>query len=336
MFRPIDMHCDTLMLGILQEKKGGPQADLMKMSGMVDFERMIRGNYMAQFFAVWMLPPGHEKWFGCSFEDEEYINAGTKIFNQSVAAHQDIVGAAKNADEIRRNFLNGKISAVLTMEDGRAVDGKLENIKKFYDAGYRALSIIWNNENCFAYPNAWDAEAHKLGLKPFGKEAIQYMQELGMLVDVSHLNKGGFFDCVDILKKPIVATHSNARALCNHKRNLTDEQLVALAKNGGITGINFGPEFSNSETQTAESNDHDIHQTAAQLARHARYIADKAGIATVALGTDFDGISGDLEIGSCDKMYILENALRKEGFTEADLDAISYRNALRVMDEAMK
>jgi membrane dipeptidase len=332
----IDMHCDTLMLGIMQQFKGGPEPDLMKMPGMVDFERLIKGEAMAQFFAVFLLPEGAGKRFGIEIDDMDYINRGTEIFNKSVAAHSDIVAKATNADEIRRNWLNGKLSAVLTMEDGRAVQGKLENLKKFYDDGYRALSIIWNNENCFAYPNAWDEETMMKGLKPFGKEAVQYMQELGMLVDTSHLNFGGFDDLCDILKKPFVATHSNAWELCHHKRNLTDDRLKKLAAKGGVTGLNFGPEFLNTKTQTAESMDHDKDSTAFMIAEHARHIADVAGVDTVALGTDFDGIGGNLEVGSPDKMWKLEKELKRHGFTEAEIDKSGYRNVLRVMDEACK
>ncbi len=332
----IDMHCDTLMLGIIQQMKGGPQADLMKMPGMVDFERLIKGEAMAQCFAVFLLPEGSGKRFGFEIDDMDYINMGTEIFNRSVEAHKDIVAKATNADEIRRNWLNGKLSAVLTMEDGRAVQGKLENLKKFYDDGYRALSIIWNHENCFAYPNAWDEEGMMKGLKPFGKEAVQYMQELGMLVDTSHLNFGGFDDLCDILEKPFVATHSNAWELCHHKRNLTDDRLKKLAAKGGCTGLNFGPEFLNAKTQTAESMDHDKDSTAFMIAEHARHIADVAGVDTVALGTDFDGIGGNLEVGSPDKMWILEREFKRHGFTEAEIDKIGYRNVLRVMDEACK
>ncbi|MBR0131036.1 MAG: membrane dipeptidase [Firmicutes bacterium] len=336
MIHAIDMHCDTIMKGIFSELTGEGPADLMKMPGMVDFERLIRGNAMAQFFAVFLPSPEGWKRRGLELDDWTYIEKGTEIFNRSVAAHSDIVAPARNANDIRRNWLNGKLSAVLTMEDGRAVQGKLENLKKLYDDGYRALSIIWNNENCFAYPNAW-AEADMMkGLKPFGKEAVQYMQELGILVDTYHLNFGGFDDLCDILTKPFVATHSNAMALSPHKRNLDDSRLKKLAAKGGCTGLNFGPEFLNEDTYGPDKTTADHNSTAARLAQHARHSVDVAGVDTVAIGTDFDGIGGNLEIPSCDKMYILEAALKKEGFTEAEIDKIGYRNVLRVMDEAVK
>ncbi len=336
MFHAIDMHCDTVMQGIFSELAGEGPADLYRMPGMVDFERLIRGNAMAQFFAVFLPSPRSWERRGMApVGDWTYIEKGTEIFRRSVSAHADIVASALNAKDIRRNWLNGKLSAVLTMEDGRAVDGKLENLKKLYDDGYRALSIIWNNENCFAYPNAWDEADMMKGLKPFGKEAVQYMEELGILVDCSHLNFGGFDDLCDILKKPFVATHSNAMALSPHKRNLDDPRLRKLAAKGGCTGLNFGPEFLNADTPGPDKKTADKVSRASRIAEHARHIADVAGVDTVAIGTDFDGIHGDLEISSCDKMYILENELKKQGFTEADIDKISYRNVLRVLDEAV-
>ena len=174
------------------------------------------------------------------------------------------------------------------------------------------------------------------GLKPFVKEAVQYMEELGILVVTSHLNFGGFDDLCEIMKKPFVATHSNAMALCPHKRNLDDSRLKKLAAKGGCTGLNFGPEFLNKDTQSAEKNDFCRDTTAYLIAEHARHIADVAGVDTVALGTDFDGIGGNLEVGSPDQMWILERELKRHGFTESEIDKIAYRNVLRVMDEAVK
>ncbi len=335
MIHGIDMHCDTLNKSVMAMVKGDPDPDMFRMDGMVDFDRLIKGEAMCQFFAVFMLPPGASKFFGGDFklDDQDHIRMGSEILKKNVARNAEKMAMAYSADDIRRNFLNGKVSAMLTIEDSRAVDNDLSNIDKFYDLGYRVMGVIWNNENCLAYPNAWDDETMMKGLKPFGKEALQYMQEKGILVDTSHLNFGGFDDMCDILKKPFVATHSNARALCNHKRNLDDSRLRKLAAKGGCTGLNFGPEFLNAKTQTDESMDHDKDTTAFIIAEHARHIADVAGIDTVALGTDFDGIRGNLEVGSPDQMWKLERELKRHGFTEADIDKIAYRNVLRVLDE---
>lgn len=227
------------------------------------------------------------------------------------------------------NFADGKLSAVFTIEDGRAVQGKMENIKRFYDMGVRAMTLTWNFENCFGAPNSKDPAIMNKGLTDFGKEAIVYMQELGMLVDVSHLSDGGFYDVANICKKPFVATHSNARALCPHQRNLKDDMIRLLGNAGGVTGLNFGPEFLNEDITCKDS-------TAKLMAKHARHIANLGGVDCVAVGSDFDGIEGNLEISSPAKMELLADALKAEGFTAAEVDKIANGNVLRVMDEATK
>ena len=241
--------------------------------------------------------------------DEEYIKTLASFLFQNVKKHQDLICMAYNGEDVERNLSAGKMSAVLTMEEGRAVDGKLENLKRFYDIGFRALSLT--------------------GLTPFGREAVSYMQELGMLVDVSHLSEGGFYDVADICKKPFAATHSNCTALCPHPRNLTDDQIRVLGNAGGVTGINFAPEFLNEDMTSKTS-------TAARMAMHARHIADVGGVECVGIGSDLDGIFGNLEISDCSKMQLLADALEKEGFTGSEIEKIFYRNVLRVMKDSMK
>lgn len=327
----IDMHCDTLMAAHTLNLSDMSKANIYQLpSCSVDLERLHQGGMMAQFFAIFLLPPGAEKYLKLSapIPDEEYIANCVQILRQSVDAHRDIVAMAGSAGEIRENWKQGKVSAVLTMEDGRAVDGKLENIKRFFDMGVRAMSLTWNAPNCFGYPNSSDPAAMAKGLTDFGKEAVAYMQELGMLVDVSHLSDGGFYDVAQICQKPFVATHSNSRALSPHQRNLTDDMLRVLGDKGGVAGINFGPEFLNADITAKRS-------TAALIAAHARHMADVGGIDCVALGTDFDGIQGDLEVDSPLKMTILEGALKAEGFTSREIDKIAHENVLRVLEAAM-
>lgn len=126
-----------------------------------------------------------------------------------------------------------------------------------------------------------------------------------------------------------MATHSNARALCPHQRNLTDDMIKILGNAGGATGINFGPEFLNEDITCKDS-------TAALMAKHARHIADVGGIDCVGIGSDFDGIMGNLEISDCSKLAVLESALAKEGFSGDEIEKIFYKNVLRVMEDAMK
>ena len=131
----------------------------------------------------------------------------------------------QNSTDIRQNDKDGKISAILTLEDARAINHSLENIERFYKQGFKIIGLLWNQENCLGFPNNTDPKINQKGLKPFGIEAIQYMEELGMLVDVSHLNDGGIADVLTYAKKPVLATHSNARSIANHPRNLIDEHI---------------------------------------------------------------------------------------------------------------
>ncbi|MBR0441866.1 MAG: dipeptidase [Firmicutes bacterium] len=322
----IDMHCDTLMKAYFDHHE-----DLFERPGQVDFKRMKEAGAMAQFFAIYMPSPESLPEMGLSgeFTDDGYIEGCSRIFETSLKAHPDVAAKACTAADIRANWSKGLTSAVLTMEDGRAVGGKFDNIKAYYDLGVRALSLTWNFENCFGFPNSDDLVDMMKGLKPFGKEAIQYMQELGMLVDVSHLSDGGFYDVASICTKPFVATHSNARSLSPHRRNLKDDQLRLLAKAGGVTGLNVCPAFLNADIK-------DKNSRISEMAKHVRYIADLAGTDTIAMGSDFDGTTGIFEMEDCTQLYKLADALKKQGFTEAELDKFFSGNVLRVMDEAVK
>ncbi|MEZ3436360.1 MAG: dipeptidase [Lachnospiraceae bacterium] len=324
----IDTHCDSLMIALM---RGGENPDLYDASCVsVDFKRMKEGGQMAQFFAIFLPPQEAYKMMGVpEIPEEDYIAACRGILMANLEKHSDKISLARNAAELRANEDAGKLSAVLSMEDGRAVWGKLKNLKQFYDMGVRALSLTWNAKNCFGSPNSREPGIMNEGLTDFGKEAVEYMQELGMLVDVSHLSDGGFKDVADICKKPFIATHSNCRALCPHPRNLTDDMLRTLGNAGGVTGINFGPEFLNEDIECKDS-------TAALMAKHARHMADTGGIDCVGIGSDFDGIQGNLEISDCSKVYLLEDALKKEGFSGGEIEKIFWKNTFRVIEDAMK
>lgn len=325
----IDMHCDTLMAAYF---KKGKEADIYEFpEAMVDLKRMKQGEVTAQFFAVFIPPQDvYREWYGVRpVSDEEYIKACVGIYEQSVSAHPELIAKAVCAEDIIKNEKDGKISAVLTMEDGVAVQGEMDNLERFWQMGVRALSLTWNFENCFGAPNSRDPEIMQKGLTDFGKEAVGYMQELGMLVDVSHLSDGGFRDVAEICKKPFAATHSNCRALCPHPRNLTDDMIRILGESGGVSGLNFAPEFLNEDISCRDS-------TAFLLAKHARHMADLGGVDCVAIGSDFDGIGGNLEISDCSKFVLLEEALRKEGFLGSEIEKIFNKNVMRVIKESMK
>ena len=325
--RFIDMHCDSLGVALAANPQN---ADLFQTAvTRVDFARMRQAGQTAQFFAVFLPPAEVFAQMGMApIPDDTYIQLLHDCLLRNVQAHADCIAMAYSAADLCQNERNGKLSAFLTMEDGRAADGKLENIRRFYDLGFRAIALTWNQPNCFGAPNSADPAVMQAGLTPFGREAVRYMQELGILVDVSHLSDGGFADVARLCKKPFIASHSDCRALCPHPRNLTDEQLRILGQAGGVAGLNYGPEFLDDTPGHKKS-------TAALIARHARHMANVGGLECVGLGSDFDGIQGDIEISDCTKVELLADALKREGFSEDEVDKIFRENALRVIRDAM-
>ena len=322
----IDLHCDTLMQAFLAGQK-----DIVHLeSAMVDLERLQKGCCMAQFFAIFMPPVAYRAKLGDALPDDEtYISSLTGILKRTIQLHSDVIALAASRKELEENQQADRISAILTLEDGRAVAGDLSNLERFYQMGIRLISLTWNDANCFGAPNSLDPAVMNQGLTPFGKEAVSRMNELGILVDVSHLSDGGFWDVVQLTKEPFVASHSNCRSLSPHSRNLTDEMIRAVADSGGVVGINFGPEFLAADLQNRES-------TVDLLVAHAKHLASTGGIGCVALGTDFDGITGTFETGEPEKLQVLFYELLKAGFSEAEVEQIAFKNALRVITDILK
>ncbi|MBQ3587648.1 MAG: dipeptidase [Oscillospiraceae bacterium] len=320
----IDMHCDTLMPFAMNK-----DYSLYSNDKQVDFLKMKKGDALAQFFAVFFpkMDRFHEN--GIEMTDDLYFRLLTDGFYSELEKHSDIIALARNAAEIEKNNKDGKMSAVLTIEDGRFINDDMDKIKMVYDKGVRAISLTWNFENCFGWPNSLDKEIMGKGLKPFGIEAIQYMNDLGIIVDVSHLSDGGFYDVAKYSKKPFVATHSNARSVSPHQRNLTDDMIRILGETGSVTGLNFCPEFMDADI-TAK------HTPISNIVKNAKHIVNVGGIDCLGLGTDFDGIGGTQEIADSSMLPLLWDALKKEGFHESEIEKISHGNVLRVIRESMK
>lgn len=322
--KTIDMHCDTLMRAYFRDKDDlftCPEFDL-------DISRMIKSGMMAQFFAIFVPSAKEYAHYEKEYKgDDEYIDKCASIFNHTVQKHADVVAKATSAKEILDNYASHKVSAILTMEDGVAVQGDMNKLDYFHSLGVRALSLTWNYENCFGYPNSKDPEIMQKGLKDFGKEAVKHMQEIGMLVDVSHLSDGGFYDVYKLSKVPFIATHSNARALCNHSRNMTDDMILKLHEKGGVMGINICPDFLD---DTPGNKDSKISRLC-DMIEHEKEIA---GIEVCAIGTDIDGTHGNFEMkGPCDSNKLFDELIRR-GFSTSDIEKIAYKNIIRVMNEA--
>ena len=322
----IDLHCDTLSQALIRGKKSIYELQ----DTMLDIKRLQHGGALAQFFAIFMPPAGAEKMIGHPLpEDDEYIRLLCEILENSILEHPEAIAKAGNTEDLLENKNAGKISAFLTLEDGRSVEGNMEKLERYEELGIRLISLTWNAPNCIGFQNSRDSQLMRKGLTSFGKEMVERMGELGMIVDVSHLSDGGFADVSDICRGPFVASHSNCRALCPHPRNLTDEMIHIVGEHGGVAGLNFGPEFLNSDIGKKESR-------MAEMTAHLRHMIKCGGEDCVAIGTDFDGIKGEFEIGSSAEMPMLFEHLVKEGFTKTQIEKLAFRNAERVIREVMK
>lgn len=322
----IDMHCDTLSVALAQKKD-----TIYELSGaMLDVKRLKAAGNRAQFFAMFLPQEISPSWFGL----KELLDGNTlmekmyEAYCNTMAEHGDEIAPVRNWEDYRTNVGKGKISAFLTMENGYLIDNQLENVKRFFDMGVRLITLTWNHENCLGMCHSANPTLMQQGLTPFGKEVISYMNELGMLVDVSHLSDGGFYDVADCSKKPFVASHSNCRSLCSATRNLTDGMIRVLAKKGGVAGLNFAPAFVNPDVR-------DSYTTVERLCAHVDHLFQVGGEDCVGIGTDFDGIEGSFEIDECSKMPFLFYALQKRGYSGRMLEKFMFRNVERVLSDVL-
>jgi membrane dipeptidase len=220
--------------------------------------------------------------------------------------------------------------AVLHLEGAEAIDQGLEALELWHEAGLRSLGPVWSRPNAFGHgvpfvsPSSPDIGP---GLSSDGKALVRRCGELGILIDLSHMNEAGFWDVAALDAGPLVATHAAAHALCPTSRNLTDAQLEAIASSGGLVGIVFSSSFLRPDFA-------DVADTPLELiADHARYVADKIGVAHVALGSDFDGTTIPRAVGDAAGIPRVIAALARVGFDEQELEAIAWRNWRRVLAE---
>lgn len=318
-----DMHCDTIGGLWMAEKKGQPKS--LRANDMhLDLMKMQKGDYLLQNFALFVFLNDQE-------DPLETVLEMVDVYDRHLKANEDILAPVYCFDDIGKNAAEGKISSMLTVEEGAVLKGNPYVLRVLYKLGVRMLTLTWNFENEIGYPNTivkredYDP-TKRYGLKEQGIEIVREMNRLGMIVDVSHLGDDGFRDVVKYSDKPFVASHSNARSLCGHTRNLTDEMIKALADHGGVTGINFCGDFLNENGQSRVED----------MVRHIRHIVDVGGIHCVGLGTDYDGIGGELELKDGSYMQLLARELERQGFKTSEIEAIFHRNVLDLYREVLK
>ncbi len=322
----IDMHCDTLEHALIHGKNTIKDLE----HTMVDLTRLKKSGARAQFFAMFLPQRDCPDWFGHDVMPslDSLMLEMYEVYQNTLKECSDSVAAARSYEEYCQNKLDGKISAFLTIENGYTVQGKMENIQKYYDMGVRLMTLTWNDPNCFGMNHSNDPAKMSQGLTAFGKEAISVMNELGMVIDVSHLSDGGFYDVASLSKKPFVASHSNCRALSPATRNLTDDMIRTLAQKGGVAGINLEPSFVNADVNDKLSR-------ISSLCDHIEHLRQLGGEDCVGIGSDFDGIDGEFEIKDCTYMHLLFEELERRKYSQSFIEKIAYKNVERIIKESM-
>ena len=328
----VDMHCDTIS-AIYKKQKQGMSCELRENDLHIDLTKMKQAGYMAQNFAIWL----HMQ------KDNNLLENGLEmidLFYREIEKNSDLISLALNYEDIIKNDANGKISALLTLEEGAMTKGNLSFLRTLYRLGVRMMTLTWNYENELASPNsnhtinnspdptipftAW-------GLTNYGIDTIQEMEHLGMILDVSHLSDAGFWDVIHHTKMPFVASHSNARSITNHCRNLSDDMIRAIANRGGVIGINFYPAFLNDPYNATPKSGR-----IQDVISHIKHMEQIGGIDCIGLGADFDGMEGNLELANASALPKLYDALHYEGFSDDKIEKIFSQNVLRVYKEILK
>lgn len=256
-----DLHCD------LPYKVLDYGTDIKENDGHFAENKLKKEHTYVQVFANFVEWDRHPDAFN-------YINRMVLNFKEQLK--QTNFGLVTKGSDLAKNIAEGKNSAVLSIEGGEALDSKIENIGYFYDLGVRFLTLTWNFKNQIG-------DSCKSGNGPlteFGKAAVKEMNRLGMVPDVSHLSEGSFWSLVETTQKPIVATHSNAKVLCGHERNLTDEQFKTICDLNGLVGVNYYPPF------LAEGRETDL----SDILRHTEHFLSLGGENILCLGGDLDGV----------------------------------------------
>ena len=301
----IDLHCDTITALYKQNKS------LLRNDLHLDVQKLVKGQYLLQCFAIFLNK-------GETIYD---FNKYYEYYNQQLELNKIYLEKILSYNDILKIKSDNKIGAMLTLENGDIITN-LDIIDYLYSLGIRMITLTWNYQNLISSSN----KDENNGLTDFGKKVINKMNELGIIIDVSHLSDQGFYDVIKLSNSPIVASHSNSRYICNNKRNLTDNMILLLHENGGVMGMNYYKDFlTNQNIDTIQD-----------IVNHIKHIKELGCIDNIALGSDFDGIETPNELSSCDKMNLLYEFLIKNDFKENEIEKIFYKNIMRVFKKVLK
>lgn len=302
----IDAHCDTLTM--LEEGQ-----HLLDCPKHYNLQKQMAYTRFLQVMDLWVDKGEHD----VSARVDAYID-----FYHREVERIGFVETILNRHQLEAHFTAPEASKqawLLGIEGGECVDDSIERLHQLFDRGVRLITLTWNTPNRISDTNVTAREGAE-GLTAYGREIVREMNQLGMVIDVSHISDPGFWHVLEESRMPIVASHSNSRTLCNHSRNLTDEMFRGLIQNGGVTGMNFCTEFLGGSEDVE------------QIVRHIEHFAALGGIDHIGMGSDFDGID-ELPSGiqGTESLYKIFDRLLTLNYTDAQVEGIAWKNFYRVL-----
>lgn len=307
----IDLHCDTIMKLIDYPSNG----DLYRNTWKVDIEKLQKAHSKVQDFALFIN-------LGDTNDPYGRYEAMRNLCTSQIHLYGEHIQHVLSYQDVESVYETGKIGALMSIEEGGVLGGDLDKLKQAYQDGVRLITLTWNYPNGLGEPHC--GEQHKK-LTSKGVEFVEAMQDLGIIVDCSHLNDAGTEQLGDILDVPFVASHSNAREVTAHTRNLPDNLIKLIADKGGVIGLNFAQSFLGTSPISRIED----------IVNHGLYLINKGGEDVVALGTDFDGIKPDTEIKDTSEMYRLYDAFKEAGLSVEQCEKLFWKNADRLLKEIL-
>ena len=312
-FPLIDAHCDTVRLFASRKK----DYDFKRRNncGHLDLPRLKDAGFLLQIFALYI--------------EEEYKPVGSlkralqllDLLIANLARCRNETTVILSRPDLAALKDQQKIGVLISIEGGEALEGEVAVLRMLFRLGIRALGLTWNQENQLAVGVGNGSGGR--GLTALGRRVIRELNRLGMLVDLAHINEKGFDQALETSSKPVVVSHANARQLCDHPRNLSDRQLKALADNKGVIGLSFCPAFVDQHQATVD-----------RLLDHFVHVAEIAGVDSLALGSDFDGIESVIPgLEDVSALPSLVEGLGNRGFSAQEIAKITSVNMLRVLAE---
>lgn len=296
-----DLHCDTISECYIKNKS------LYDGDQHVSLLRGKKYSTWFQCFAVWIQDEQRGK------AALDYFDAVLLKLKQEIQLHSDLIMLCKTSEDFKTAEQQKKIGAVLTVEGGAAAGGSLKRLKYMAECGVKVITLTWNSSCEFGDGAGVDPSN---GLTDFGRLAVQEMERLNIVIDVSHASDKLFSDVYSCTKKPFIATHSNSRKICSHRRNLTDEQFSLIRERGGLVGINFVPEFLNSSGEAG----------AEDILRHIEHFLSLGGEKCVAIGSDFDGANLPKGITGIESVENIAELMLRHNYNETLVHSILFDN----------